>query len=44
MEVSIRPLRLDDTEAVQQYASDELVARTTNIPHPYPKDGGVPGR
>lgn len=40
MKVSIRPLRIEDSEAVQRYASDELVARTTNIPHPYPKDGG----
>jgi RimJ/RimL family protein N-acetyltransferase len=40
MEVSIRPLRIGDSEAVQRYASDKLVARTTNIPHPYPKDGG----
>ena len=39
-EVTIRPLRLDDAAAVQRYASDERVARTTTIPQPYPSDGG----
>ena len=38
--VTIRPLRLSDAEAVQRYASDERVARTTTIPSPYPVDGG----
>jgi [ribosomal protein S5]-alanine N-acetyltransferase len=38
--ITIRPLRIEDAEAVQGYASDELVSRTTNIPHPYPQDGG----
>lgn len=32
---------MEDAEVVQWYASDELVARTTNTPHPYPKDGGL---
>ena len=39
-EVTIRPLQLSDAEAVQRYASDECVARTTTIPEPYPPDGG----
>ena len=39
-EVTIRPLQLSDAEAVQRYASDERVAHTTTIPHPYPPDGG----
>ena len=37
IEVTIRPLRLSDAAAVQSYASDERVARTTNIPQPYPE-------
>ena len=40
IEVTIRPLRLSDAAAVQCYASDERVARTTTIPQPYPKNGG----
>jgi len=28
-------------EVVQRYASDEFVARTTTIPHPYPEDGAI---
>lgn len=39
-DVTIRPLRLSDAAAVQRYASDERVARTTTIPNPYPADGG----
>ena len=39
--VTIRPLELGDVEAVQRYASDELVARTTTTPHPYPDDGAI---
>ena len=40
IEVTIRPLRYSDAAAVQRYASDERVARTTTIPQPYPKNGG----
>ena len=40
IEVTIRPLRLSDAAAVQRYASDERVARTTTIPQPYPESGG----
>ena len=40
IEVTIRPLRFSDAAAVQRYASDERVARTTTIPQPYPEDGG----
>ena len=39
-DVTIRPLRLSDAEAVQLYASDNRVACTTTIPQPYPEDGG----
>ncbi len=39
--VTIRPLEAGDADAVQRYASDELVARTTTIPSPYPEDGGI---
>ena len=39
-EVTIRPLQLSDAEAVQRYASDKRVTRTTTIPEPYPPDGG----
>ena len=40
LEVTIRPLQHSDAAAVQRYGSDELVARTTTIPEPYPADGG----
>ena len=39
--VTIRPLRIGDEPAVQRYASDERVARTTTIPEPYPEDGAA---
>ncbi len=39
-DVDIRPLELSDAPAVQRYASDQRVARTTTIPRPYPEDGG----
>lgn len=38
--VTIRPVRIEDAKIVQEYASDELVSCTTNIPDPYPRDGG----
>ena len=40
IEVKIRPLQYSDAAAVQRYASDERVALTTNIPQPYPENGG----
>lgn len=40
-DVDIRPLEESDAEAVQRHASDELVARTTTIPWPYPENGGI---
>ncbi len=40
VEVKIRLLRFSDAAAVQRYASDERVARTTTIPQPYPENGG----
>ena len=38
--VTIRPLQLDDAASVHQYAADPLVSATTNIPVPYPENGG----
>ena len=40
MKVTIRPVQLSDAIAVQRYASDEKLARTCNVPHPYPDNGG----
>lgn len=40
LDVSIRPIESGDAEAVQRYASDEQLARTCNVPHPYPENGG----
>lgn len=40
-DVKVRPLQLDDIEAVHRYASDPLVARTTTTPHPYPDDAAA---
>ncbi|MDQ2730406.1 MAG: GNAT family N-acetyltransferase, partial [Armatimonadota bacterium] len=37
--VTIQPVKYHHAEQVQQYASDERVAATTNIPHPYPAGG-----
>lgn len=41
MKVVIRPIQIEDVDSVRWYASDELVARTTNIPSPYPPDAAV---
>jgi len=38
--VTIRPIELSDASDVQRYASDARLARTCNVPHPYPQDGG----
>ena len=38
MKVSIRPIAIEDVDTVRWYASDELVAKTTNVPYPYPYD------
>ena len=40
LEVTICPLQLSDAAAVQHYASNPRVARTTTIHEPYPTDGG----
>ena len=40
MNVTIRPVRLSDSANVQRYASDERLARTCNVPYPYPEGGG----
>lgn len=39
MKILIRPIKIEDVEVVRWYASDELVAKTTNIPSPYPENG-----
>lgn len=41
MKVVIRPIQIQDVDSVRWYASDELVARTTDIPSPYPPDAAV---
>ena len=38
--VTIRFIEEKDSPYIQKYASDEKVARTCNIPHPYPPNGG----
>ena len=38
--VTIRFIEESDAPYIQKYASDEKVARTCNIPHPYPANGG----
>jgi len=40
MKITIRPIELGDAAAVQRYAADEELARTCNVPHPYPDNGG----
>ena len=40
LDITIRPIESGDAEAVQRYASDEQIARTCNVPHPYPENGG----
>jgi len=39
--VSIRLVERTDAADVQRYASDPRIARSSNVPHPYPEDGGV---
>ncbi len=39
--VWLRPLAEHDASAVQAYASDAQIAATTDVPHPYPSDGGM---
>ena len=39
-DVSIRPIELGDAKNVEKYASEEQLARTCNVPHPYPENGG----
>ncbi len=38
--VWLRPITLEDAGSVQRYASDERLAATCNVPHPYPSNGG----
>ena len=38
--VTIRFIGESDAPSIQKYASDEKVARTCNIPQPYPANGG----
>jgi ribosomal-protein-alanine N-acetyltransferase len=40
MRITIRPIELSDGAAVQRYAADEKLARTCNVPHPYPDNCG----
>jgi RimJ/RimL family protein N-acetyltransferase len=40
MKITIRPIELGDAAAVQRYAADAELARTCNVPHPYPENGG----
>src|SRR5512142_3366365 len=39
--VSLRLVERTDAADVQRYAADPGVAQTSNVPHPYPEDGGV---
>jgi len=41
MRVTLRPIALADAPSVQRYAADERLARTCNVPHPYPDNGGA---
>nr|WP_235927041.1 GNAT family N-acetyltransferase [Gloeocapsopsis dulcis] len=36
----MRPITLEDADAVQRCASDAKLAATCNVPHPYPLNGG----
>ena len=38
--ITIRPIELKDAADVQKYAAEEELARTCNVPHPYPNNGG----
>lgn len=40
-DVTIRAITRGDASVLQQYASDERVASTCNVPYPYPEDGAV---
>jgi RimJ/RimL family protein N-acetyltransferase len=40
MKITIRPIEVGDAAAVQRYAAEEKLARTCNVPHPYPENGG----
>ena len=40
MSLAIRPISIEDAPAVQMLAADPIVAATSNVPHPYPADGG----
>lgn len=40
MKIKIRPIEVGDAAAVQRYAAQEKLARTCNVPHPYPENGG----
>jgi RimJ/RimL family protein N-acetyltransferase len=38
--VTLRFVDPGDAADVQKYASDPEISKTSNVPHPYPKDGG----
>lgn len=41
MSISLRPLEIEDAGPAQLYASDQRLAATCNIPHPYPPEEGI---
>lgn len=40
--IRLRPITRADEPDVFAYASHELIAATTNVPHPYPRDAANP--
>jgi len=41
IKVTIRLIQKNDASDVQKYAADSEVSKTSNVPYPYPGDGGV---
>lgn len=41
LHVTLRPVEPTDAAMVQRYASDERIAATSNVPHPYPSNGAA---
>jgi ribosomal-protein-alanine N-acetyltransferase len=40
-QIRIRGITEQDESNVYEYASHELIAATSNVPHPYPRDGAI---
>ena len=40
-EITIRRITVADAPAIQKYVSDDKVADTCNVPHPYPEEGAI---